>query len=516
MPSPYRMLLSRVRVTLLLLALAGAAQAGLVSYWPLDEGTGTTSANAVGGMPNASLVNLELPGDWITGHNGSGFAVRLNAAGESPLNDYVNFGTNATLDALNTTFSVETWVRTNDPGGWFRAMVAKYGLVGTQTPFWGLGWMGASGNPLGFYIRNQTGTAAQAVAPTGWGKDNLWHHVVGVRGNGSVTFFGDGEVLATAAESIGNITNPTRVISSGTHNLSQYVREDIDDVAIWNHAMTPQQALALASGAYTPLTLPPSFSKNPIEASNPAAYWRLEETIAGGGAGDWSGANYHANGYGGLTKALAHPLWYDPANRAMAFNGSSAYFSTGAAILQSDFAGDGPYSIELWFNAASRHQGAMVGITRAGSNPSEYFLLLELEPDGTIRWLHRVPPSGAATGTNLYSTTLYSTNEWHHLAVVKDGATMMMYIDGMPEPNTATDPTTVAAALDLAIGRLSKIDSSRYFSGMLDEIVLYDRALTHEEIYYHFAGILIPEPASLALLGLGALALLRRRRRGAV
>ncbi|MBM4037955.1 MAG: LamG domain-containing protein [Planctomycetes bacterium] len=490
----------------LLFGLWGSARANLVSYWPLNDGPGSgTAANMVGGMPTGTLTNMNVNTAWVTGHDGSGYALSFDGS-----NDWVDLGTNATLNAVNNPLTASAWVRTTAAGDWFRCIFAKFG----GTPFWGLGWM--SNSYLGFVVRGSAPVAGdfRADGPQNWGRDGQWHHLLGLRGNGKVTFFGDGEVLDTRADN-GTSTVNTATLRLGSHNASQYVAETIDDPALWDQRLSMRQILALASGAYTPATLPPAsaFPQNPIEQSGPAAYWRLEETVAGGGLGDWSGNDYHLNGFGTVARGVAHPVPYDPGSRAMAFNGTTGYFSNrapgtaqpiGAPILTTDFAGGGSYSIELWFNADALQQSTLLGFTTAGTNTHR--IILGLEADGTISFTH--------AGATLFSTGTYAAGEWNHLAAVKDDDTLMLYLNSILDPALASDGTTITGALDLSIGRYGRDLSSRYLDGLMDEIAIFDRALSLQDVYYHHTGeVWTPEPATLTLLGLGALGLLRRRRR---
>ena len=380
-------------------------------------------------------------------------------------------------------------------------------MTGGQTPSWGLGWQAA--DRLGIYIRNSGNTLLRAQAPTSpvLGLEGDWHHFLAVRGNGRLQYYMDGDLLDDQADTIGNITN-TKPITVARHydaSTGNTMSGIFDDVAIWDEPLTAGQAYTLGRLA-VPANTVAAYS-NPVLESNPVAYWRLEELVSVAKAADWSGNN-RTGTYTGGTKGAAHPLPYDPANVGVILNGSSDYISPDSSLPASIFSG-GSYSVEMWFNADTLHQGDLAAFTTSAGHA----ILLELETNGKIRFLHRWPAGGSG-GTDIYSTNLYTTDEWHYLVAVKDGADMKLYLDGVLDPTTATDASTINGALDLALGRIGKSISGRYFNGMLDDIALYDRALTYEEIYYHYTGIAIPEPATLSLLGLGALGLLRRRRRG--
>lgn len=100
--------------------------------------------------------------------------------------------------------------------------------------------------------------------------------------------------------------------------------------------------------------------------------------------------------------------------------------------------------------------------------------------------------------------------DYTHLAFVGTGSGVSLYVDGSL---TASDATTTALGRQvLAAGRinpdLTVVDPLK---GSIDELVIYDRALSAAEITSHFSAV--PEPSSLVLLLLGALPWMRRQYR---
>jgi len=89
----------------------------------------------------------------------------------------------------------------------------------------------------------------------------------------------------------------------------------------------------------------------------------------------------------------------------------------------------------------------------------------------------------AANGCD--DTTVLYTNRWYHLAVTINNQHIIYYVNGEKSTehrNCATLPYT-PNTYNLAIG--SKFDGSeRYFHGLIDEVRIYNRALSPSEIKY--------------------------------
>ncbi|MFC1805597.1 LamG domain-containing protein [Planctomycetota bacterium] len=106
--------------------------------------------------------------------------------------------------------------------------------------------------------------------------------------------------------------------------------------------------------------------------------------------------------------------------------------------------------------------------------------------------------------------------DWTHLAVVWDNSLatgkQQLYVDGVP---TNAYNKTLSAKNPAQVWLGNRFSNNEALNGKLDEYALWSTPLGPDEIEWLASNSVhsIPEPCTLALLGMGALALLRRRRR---
>src|SRR5690606_27202706 len=105
---------------------------------------------------------------------------------------------------------------------------------------------------------------------------------------------------------------------------------------------------------------------------------------------------------------------------------------------------------------------------------------------GSFRFLHRSPPGiRFQEGTSCWSKAPYQVRRWQHVTAVKKADKMRLYIDGVLSA-TATDRSALPAGLTWVVGRPEKSRHIVPFVGQLDELAIYDRALSEEEIGRHY------------------------------
>lgn len=143
-----------------------------------------------------------------------------------------------------------------------------------------------------------------------------------------------------------------------------------------------------------------------------------------------------------------------------------------------------------------------------GDNNASSFKFEKTAANGVGLYTDGTP--GGGTVTLVSNDVPVNDGAWHHLAMVSDGTTMQLFIDGVSRGTAAYTPTA-GVALD-AIQLAGAYGAGRKQNVQIDDLGIWNEALTAEQISYYAANA-IPEPSATALLGLGGLALVARRRR---
>lgn len=81
-----------------------------------------------------------------------------------------------------------------------------------------------------------------------------------------------------------------------------------------------------------------------------------------------------------------------------------------------------------------------------------------------------------------------AVGEWHHIAGTYDGESFFCYVDGELKKEWAYKGEMPENEASVTIGKRSKAEEC-FFNGMIDEVAIYNRALSEEEVKEAMEGI---------------------------
>jgi hypothetical protein len=510
---------------------ASGLASGLLGLWHLNEGSGSTSADASGNGNTATITGGPA---WVTGYTGYGIEGNGTAG-------YFN-ATLGTWFGANNALSATAWVyataNTNGP---------IFGV--TNSPpggGWNMPFLSIAGSTVYGHLWQVNGNTPLSSTVS----LNAWHHLAITYSPGSAPserFYVDGVQVATAngaySASGASDTLTTYIPGSKPTGVNSVLNGKIDELRAYNRVLSAAEVSALAterlacssgscaacptgfmacSGACLDTSTDSSNCGSCGHACNTAGG---ESCIAGvcacasgvdcssvcvdtttdsnncGGCnmacGMATGAEIDANLVGrwhldegsGATSAdssgngrnatlTGSPAWTTGySSYGLSFNGSSNYLN---ATLGTSFGSNTTLTATAWVYATSTTNGPIFGVT--DSPPGGGWNMPFLSINGATVYGHL----WQVNSNNPLSATV-SLNGWHFLAITYNpGATPSerFYVDGVLSSSASGtySPSGVSDTLTTFIPGARPAGVNSYLNGKIDELRAYNRVLSAAEI----------------------------------
>ncbi|MBK8491380.1 MAG: choice-of-anchor D domain-containing protein, partial [Saprospirales bacterium] len=159
-------------------------------------------------------------------------------------------------------------------------------------------------------------------------------------------------------------------------------------------------------------------------------------------------------------------------NRALNFDGSNDFVDATATSNSSGVLpqGDAPRTMEAWIRTTQTSIGNIISWGRRSNNLRNGMAVRNNK-------LAFIGQNNDYTSTGV----VINDNVWHHVAISYDGTTMNFYVDGALDYSVNTSNLNTTDQ-NLRLGRISAPDNGEYFNGDMDEVRIWDVALTQAQI----------------------------------
>ncbi len=179
--------------------------------------------------------------------------------------------------------------------------------------------------------------------------------------------------------------------------------------------------------------------------------------------------------------------WVDGLDgKAVKFSGIDEYFRIGYNYLQlADF------TLSMWVNWSGAAEGGSGELNqrifsiRGSYHEQQYMTLSPMESTGEGTDALRLHMRYQNTDWELHrpQASPLATDEWHHIAVVATEQTLALYLDGV----LMAESLTMMGIADmrpqqLYLGKGPTYGGDGYFNGLMDNVYLYKKALTVDEL----------------------------------
>ena len=486
------------------------SDATLIAQWQFDETSGSTATDSAGADNNGTLISGSFASDAERGQvvslSGGNSVVRVDS----------------TVD-LNSTWTIGSWFNGLASGTWrtlTRGQGGDHQIIVS------------AGGQLGGYFN----TGANGFVSSGFDMNSLssgWHHVAAVGSGGSTVFYVDGQQVGSISRQ-----STTDVYTLGNYvDGGQRFSSHLDDLRVYNRALSASEIATLTDpGPAAPVASSDSYSVSPgsVLSVNAASGVLSNDTDSNGDSltaavvsspsnstsftlnSDGSFSYTPATGFtgtdsftykasdGSLESAVATvTITVDDSDATLIAqwqfdetSGSTATDSAGAdnngTLISGSFASDAErgqvvslsggnsvvrvdstvdlnstWTIGSWFNGLA--SGTWRTLTRGQGGDHQIIVSAGGQLGGYFN-----------TGANGFVSSGFDMNSlssgWHHVAAVGSGGSTVFYVDGQQVGSISRQSTTDVYTLG------NYVDGGQRFSSHLDDLRVYNRALSASEI----------------------------------
>jgi hypothetical protein len=438
---------------------------GLVGWWPFNGNANDESGNGNDGTVNGATLTEDRLGNANGAYSFDG------------VNDFISTSNN--ISPQTEIMSISVWFNADNLNN-----IDHQTLLMRQTPSGSRTWLMIYNDFNNIRCYNENGNYTNN--DIAFDIYNSWHHFVAIYDGIGIQTYIDGEFLSSQTV-FSQFTWGTEPVlfggSAGTGAGDYPLRGTLDDIGIWNRALTQEEITALYTG----------------ETSNPVLCNPLPSNLQNGLVGYWpfcGNANDESgNGNDGTVNgAILTEDRLGNANEAYSFDGVDDFIEIqNSASLTFD---QNTVSISFWINVndwpqpnaiedyiISKHSftgNNQIGFHTyiyGGNNTSNQKYISFRYRDGISSVWNQ--------GLNYTDLTLDNGN-WYNVIYVHDNNFDLMFFNGILVDSTNSVALGGINSAPLLFGCLSNF--VHYYNGTLDDIGIWNRALTSEEVQQLYTG----------------------------
>jgi len=140
------------------------------------------------------------------------------------------------------------------------------------------------------------------------------------------------------------------------------------------------------------------------------------------------------------------------------------------------------FTMSLWMNLRAQPNDGRLLSKASGESGNDHTLMLSTyNQDQRLRFRIKTDAS-STTSTIITPADVFNFNTWHHVAVTYDGTTVRILVDGTTVASGSVSGNIAQTGDAVALGNQPVGAGDRPMDGMLDQVRIYNRVLSSEEL----------------------------------